>query len=143
MKLEFTLDEAGYQKARMLKRLIALVDIYELKDSFDQDQLNALSKELLQIMGQPGFDAWRDEDFGDIIKPGPHSLKDVLRNIFGPSRQEINLSKQREILIERAEHAEASAFEALAELADAAKQRDEALARIRDLEAELGRQNPA
>ena len=49
----------------------------------------------------------------------------------------------REILIERAGHAEASAFEALAELADAAKQRDEALARIRDLEAELGRQNPA
>lgn len=139
MKLEFTIDEAGYQKARLLKRLIALIDIYGLQDSFDKSRVDELGRELLHFMSQPEFDAWRDEDFEDIIKPKQANIKDMLRNIFGPGRQEINLSKQREALIERAEHAEASAFEALAELADVAKERDEVLARLKELATDLER----
>lgn len=62
-----------------------------------------------------------------------------IKTLFGPSRRELVLSKQRIELIERAEHAEATAFEALAEMAEVGKQRDEALKKIKDLEEEIAR----
>ncbi len=145
MKLEFTTNEACYHKARMLKRLMSLIEIYELEAHFDQDLVDELNRELSRFMNQPEFSHLRDEDLEDIIRAKPTTLKDWLRSVFGPSRQEINLSKQREALIERAEHAENSAFEALAELADAAKEKDQALARVHELESELAslRRDPA
>ncbi len=60
-------------------------------------------------------------------------------SIFGPNKSELALSKQRQSLIERAEHAEASAFEALAETADIGRERDELLHKVKELEEEIAR----
>ena len=62
-----------------------------------------------------------------------------MRFFMGPSRWEQELSKQRYELIERAEHAENSAFEALAETATAERERDDLKARLQLLEAELAK----
>lgn len=58
------------------------------------------------------------------------------RKIFGPGRRELELSQQRQALIERCERAEASAFDALAETAEVGRERDDALAKLKSLEAE-------
>ena len=60
-------------------------------------------------------------------------------SIAGPSRREMELSRQRMELVERADHAENMAFQALAESADMTKERDLLLQRIRELEQELAR----
>ena len=53
---------------------------------------------------------------------------------MGPSKREIQLSKQRQALIERAEHAETSSFESLAETAEIGRERDELRAKLKQLE---------
>ncbi len=58
------------------------------------------------------------------------------RKIFGPGRRELELSQQRQTLVERCERAEASAFDALAETAEVGRERDDALAKLKALEAE-------
>jgi hypothetical protein len=55
----------------------------------------------------------------------------------GPSRQELELSKQRQELITRAERAEISAFDALAESTEISLERDELSAKVKQLEEEL------
>jgi len=76
-------------------------------------------------------------EFASLSAP-PATLEDGevswLRSWFGPSRQERRLSVQRIAALERAERAERSAFEALAETARVARERDEAVVRIRELE---------
>jgi hypothetical protein len=66
-------------------------------------------------------------------------LSSLWQSLVGPSRRELILSKQRIELIERAEHAESMAFEALAETADVGKERDEVLKKIKKLEEEITR----
>lgn len=57
------------------------------------------------------------------------------RKLFGPGRRELELSQQRQALIERCERAEASAFDALAETAEVGRERDGAIAKLKALEA--------
>ncbi len=128
----------GYKKARLIKSLLSLVELYQLQDHFDSEQISQLRSELVAFLARSGeADNEYEKELESIIHSHQPALRDWLRKLFGPSRQELNLSKQREALIERAEHAESSAFEALAELTDAAKSRDQALARIKQLESEL------
>lgn len=135
--IEFTHDESGYEKARCIISLISLVDLYELNEHFDQTLLNQIRQELTRFLSDAGVSEHDDETLEKIIQNRQAGLKDLLRKLFGPGRQELNLSKQREALIERAEHAENSAFEALAELAEVTQSRDDAINKIKALEAEI------
>jgi len=137
MNLELTVDETGYRKALLIKHLISVVDLYDLESHFDAGTFGQLRRDVERFLAQPEFQSLRDGNIEEAIEVKPPGIRDLLRNLFGPSRQEINLSKQREALIERAEHAENSAFEALAELAEAARERDQVKARLKELESEL------
>jgi hypothetical protein len=59
------------------------------------------------------------------------------RNLFGPSKRELELALQRSAALERAERAERSSFESLAETARIARERDDARTRIAQLEQEV------
>jgi hypothetical protein len=75
----------------------------------------------------------------------PLSFRDYVDSFFnifiGPSRREVELSKQRKELLERAEHAETSAFEALAETNELKNTLEQAHMKIRELETELTRRH--
>ena len=58
------------------------------------------------------------------------------RKLFGPGKRELELSQQRQALIDRCERAEASAFDALAETAEVGRERDSALAELKRIQAE-------
>lgn len=60
--------------------------------------------------------------------------------IIGPSRRELELSRQRIELIERAEHAEQIAYQALADASEITREREQLLHRIRELEQQLASQ---
>ena len=59
------------------------------------------------------------------------------RSLFGPNKTELALSKQRQELIERAEHAEAIAFEALAEKTEIIQERDALQIKVKELEQKI------
>ncbi|MEM7540909.1 MAG: hypothetical protein AAF384_04910 [Pseudomonadota bacterium] len=59
------------------------------------------------------------------------------RGWWGPSRREISLSIERSEALQRAERAEAMCFEAVAESAKAAAERDEVLAKLENLNLRL------
>jgi len=67
-------------------------------------------------------------------------MLDRLRSLLGPNDRELALSRQRREAIDRAERAERSAFEALAETAEVGRERDALRVRVRELETELERQ---
>ena len=144
MKIVFNNNLDGYQKALKLRQLLMYC-----KDTFsDKESLDFIESLITQIEGfiaSPDFDQFKDshpvEAYNtqsvrkNLVSEG--LLSSLWQSLVGPSRRELILSKQRIELIERAEHAEAMAFEALAETAEAGKARDEALKKIKNLEEEI------
>ena len=142
MKLEFETDINGYQEARKFKLLIdSILKHEELDQSLNsfatslQEQLNELlanpeSAEFTGSTSDGTYTASHDESMGS-------SIHRFFSGLFGPSKREIELSKQRQSLIARAEHAEQSAFQALAETGEIGRERDQLKEKLKQLEAKL------
>ncbi|MGH8595307.1 MAG: hypothetical protein ACREXT_01465, partial [Gammaproteobacteria bacterium] len=90
-------------------------------------------------LARPEYGELRDKHgLGSAPWPSFSMTKHFWRRLFGPSQRESTLSQQRGEALERAERAEHSAFEALAETARVARERDQArsdLARLQQANA--------
>ena len=142
MKIDFDLNLEGYQQAHRLRLLLDHCLAGE-PDDVTRQLINDLKKQVEAFIARPELD-----EFRKAPASGSSVSVDSTGNFFnrisllwsfitGPSRRELLLSRQRRELIERAEHAENSAFQALAESADIKKQNEDALLKIRSLEQEL------
>jgi hypothetical protein len=139
MKIEFETDINGYQEARKFKLLVDSILEREKLDPSLNSLASSIQSQLQEFLSNPEFsdlkDGTDDELFTSSHDETEHSgFIKAIRDLFGPSRREIELSKQRQALIERAEHAEISAFESLAETAEIGRERDDLRAKLKQLE---------
>jgi hypothetical protein len=138
MKLEFEESINGFQEARRLRMILEHYAAPDLADTTTTLFVQSLLDEIDRTLQSPPFSRFQNEspaEPGQIARAdGPLSgMRRLWRSAFGPSRREMLLSRQRQELIERAERAEAMAFEALSETAEVGRQRDRALLELRRL----------
>lgn len=145
MQIEFGPGLQGYQNALKLKLILDYFEQTHSAEALPGEFVDPLRSQIDAFLGQPEFERFRREHPPNRVSDGASGyglltrLGGLWRWLLGPSRREMQLSQQRRTLIERAEHAEQMAFEALAETADVGRQRDQALERLKDLESELQR----
>lgn len=144
MKIDFNTGDIGECQDAQKLRLMLREALRHETGPAAQELVRELIGQLESGLKSSGLTAVNDEaDSEPAEDSGGRSLAGLLcdawRSFAGPSRREMELSRQRKELIERAEHAEASAFDALAETADIGRERDAAIERIRQLEQELAR----
>ena len=138
MDIKFDNNHTDYSKAVQFKKIIRLIEDYHLEDHFDSGFITNLKDCVEEFLNRPEIKKFATEnDIKKIEIIQQSGLIDTIKSLFGPSRREKILSKQRIELIERADHSEAMAFEALAETAEVGKQRDEALLQLKELQAKL------
>ena len=132
MKIELEKDIVGFQEARKLKMIL---EHYAHSDATDKPTLLLIESILEQIenfISSPEFkslskDINNDDAAYRLQEQSQFFLSRLitsLRSIFGPTKKEILLSKQRQELLERAERAESMAFDALSETVSIARERD-------------------
>lgn len=130
MKINFNKTQDGHHQAMILRKALEECN----KNNTSSDTLMLIEDLLQQI-----------DDFVAMYEKGHNdtSFSDFFSSLWnflsGPSQKELELSKQRKELVERAEHAENAAFQALAESSDLKHQIEEAQQKIRELEQELGK----
>ena len=145
MKIEFETDINGYQEARKFISLIDIMLQHEAVDSSLQSFASTIRSQLEEFIAKPEFQQFHSstdntEHYSASHDESPgEGLVRFMRFLIGPGRREQELSRQRYELIERAERAENSAFEALAETAEIGRERDDLKARLKTLETELGK----
>ena len=142
MKIEFETDINGYQEARKFKLLIDSILKHEELDQSLNSLASSLQSQLQEFLSNPEFSEFSDGGSDELFtashdEPAGAGLVKLFRDLFGPSKREVVLSKQRQELIARAEHAEISAFEALAETAEVGRERDQLREKLKQREAEL------
>lgn len=128
MKIDFYKTHVGYQQARKLRQVLA-----DCNNENNSNDVRILIDDLLQQIDN--FLADQDNEHGGSSFSAFFSS--LWNFISGPSQRELELSKQRKELVERAEHAENIAFQALAETSDIKEKFEEAQQKIRALEQEL------
>lgn len=141
MKIEFDKDINGFQSARKLKMILEHYSHSDITDRTTRLFIEDLTDQLNDFISDTEFKKFDhsneiDTTFLDASTADTDfasKLAAIWHVITGPSKQELLLSKQRHELIERAERAEAIAFEAIAETAEAGRQRDNALERLKQL----------
>lgn len=135
MKVEFQEGAAGFDEAMELLAMVRLAREHG-RGTHDEALLGELEhcargfiarEEFAALAAAPDSPA----PGGPEAAPGPWA---VLRQWLGPSRRELELALQRKAALDRAQRAERSAFEALAETARVARERDQALAEVLALE---------
>lgn len=131
MDIRFGDGEEGYHEARALLGLLGLAEAADPAASAEIKLLDDLREAATRHCARPEFAAL------EATAPAPRDLarETWWRALLGPSRREVLLSAQRSEALERASRAERSAFEALAETARVARERDELKARLRALAA--------
>jgi hypothetical protein len=144
MKIEFETDINGYQEARKFKLLIDSILKHEELDQSLNSLASSLQEQLKEFLSNPVFADFTDSGSDGLYiashdESAGSSLCKFFRGLLGPSKREIELSKQRQALIARAEHAELSAFEALAETGEIGRERDQLKEKLKQLEAQLGK----
>ncbi len=142
MKLEFETDINGYQEARKFKLLVDSILKHEELDQSLSSFATSLQEQLIEFLSNPEFADFTDSGSNGLYTASHDesvgsSISRFFSGLFGPSKREIELSKQRQALIARAEHAEHSAFEALAEAADMGRERDQLKEKLKQLEVKL------
>jgi hypothetical protein len=144
MKIEFETDINGYQEARKFKLLIDSILKHEKLDQSLNSLATSLQDQLKEFLSNSEFADFTDGNPDDLFTASHDesvgtSLSRVFGGLFGPSKREIELSKQRQSLIARAEHAEQSAFAALAETGEIGRERDQLKEKLKQLEAKLAK----
>jgi hypothetical protein len=142
MKIEFETDINGYQEARKFKMLIDFILKHEELDTSVNSLATSIQAQLQEFLSKPEFadftDGGSNAQFTASHDESTNgSFVKIFRSLLGPSKREVELSKQRQELIARAEHAEISAFEALAESAEIGRERDQLREKLKALEANL------
>ena len=145
MNINFNKNVNGFQEARKLRMILEHYSYSDIADKSTHLFIQSLLKDLDDFLASTEFEKFHhsteiDSSFletrpkdGNIIT----KFSSLWRLATGPSKQELLLSKQRQELIERAERAEAMAFEALAETSDIGRQRDSSLKKVKELEDEI------
>ncbi|MCG8379123.1 MAG: hypothetical protein MI865_06575 [Proteobacteria bacterium] len=140
MKIEFETDINGYQEARKFKLLIEYILKHEELDPSLNSLASSLQSQLQEFLSNPEFANFSDAD-SNVTFTADHDesvgegFAKIWRSVFGPGKRELLLSKQRQELIMRAERAEASAFEALAETAEIGRERDQLKEKLKVLKS--------
>ncbi|MFT5395164.1 MAG: hypothetical protein ACI85N_000346 [Gammaproteobacteria bacterium] len=139
MKIEFETDINGYQEARKFKLLVDSILKHEKLDPSLNSLASSIQSQLQEFLSNPEFSNFNDGADDELFTSSHHEPEHsgfvkAFRDLMGPSKREIQLSKQRQALIERAEHAEISAFESLAETSEIGRERDELRAKLKQLE---------
>ena len=135
MKIDFEKDINGFQNARKLKLILEHYQQSDIADRTTRLLIESLVKQLDEFTAIPEFRKFNHSDEMDNSFLDAAGKRDnfftrlaAFWQVFkGPSKRELLLSSQRQELIERAERAEAIAFEAIAETAEVGRQRDAAL----------------
>ena len=141
MKIEFETNIIGYKEARLFKLIVDSMLQYDKLSPSLNSLVSSLESQLQEFLDNPEFLYFEDELNDELYISHPNELEHPsliksIRGFFGPSRHEIELSKQRQALIERAERAEISAFESLAETAKVERERDELRGKLKQLKNE-------
>ena len=134
MKLEFSKGKEGYAQAENLLRIAR-----QLGTTADTNRvLNELERHALEHLADDEAELARVREALASGLPAPMArLAAAWHRFWGPSSSEMALSKQRSDALDRAERAERSSFEALAEMAQVGRERDEALKNIELLRERL------
>jgi hypothetical protein len=150
MKIDFETDINGYHDGRKFKMLLESYVHSGSTDPLVLSLVESLQQQVNDYLSRPEFKQFHNVDGSEpnLSTNIPENNSSLLTrfaaflySMTGPSRRELILSKQRQELIERAEHAEASAFEALAETAEIGRERDEILQKMKQLEQEISKKN--
>lgn len=136
MRIEFDEGDSGFWEARALYAITRRATT-EARSTADLEFIDFLIDTALAHMDRPEF-----ADLRANARPLEHegwlmNMRQVWRRLSGPSRLEAELSSQRSAALDRAERAEHSAFEALAETARVGRERDEARAQVEKLKKEV------
>lgn len=124
MKVEFGTGAKGYEEAESLLRIVR-----RLHSSPGSENLcGELERHALDHLGGNEQELARVRELISSQQPTMISQAVFMWHRFwGPSSGEMELSKQRGDALERAERAERSSFEALAEMAEVGRERDMAM----------------
>lgn len=138
MKIQFESGEAGYHEAYELKRMVQYVLENTASGSHDLQVLSYLNDLASAHLDRPEFERLRKTEAEPVDdRKLLHRLSALWYALRGPGRREVELATQRGQALERAQRAEQSSFEALAETARVGRERDDALVRIKELEARV------
>jgi len=142
MNIEFDDGESGFWEARTLYGM-ALHHVGKSHQAGDDALLEFLKDAALSHMNRAEYAQLRERvGVSEPEWPTWSIVNNFWRRTLGPSRLEEDLSTQRSEALERADRAERSAFEALAETTRIARERDRLAAEIERLRAELTRRAP-
>ena len=141
MKLDLNKDINDFQDAQRLK---IILEHYSHSDGVDNNTLlfvQTILSQLDEFISDPQFKHFNhSSDIAESALPDDQNSMSLYGRIYswwrkltGPTRRELILSKQRHELIERAERAEAIAFEAIAETAEIGRQRDEIMKKLQQI----------
>lgn len=138
MNIEFDEGESGFWEARTL-RVVARRAAAYVRNKSDLELLAFLEEAATTHMERAEF-----VDLKAMLQPDPPVspwpwLEFAWRRLWGPSRIEAELSEQRGAALDRADRAERSAFEALAETARVGRERDQLRAEVERLKKEVTR----
>lgn len=139
MNIDFDDGESGFWEARTL---YAMATHYVVKSPQEGDEalLDFLKDAALTHMNRLEYAKLREEvGISEPEWPTWSLVNNFWRRTLGPSRLEEDLSQQRSAALERADRAERSAFEALAETARIGRDRDQLKAEVERLRQELAR----
>ncbi len=138
MEISFAPGSSGFHEARALLAIARAAGMLDPHTEHDSHVLDGLKSAGEVHLARDEFSALRAEFEVDVSARGAAAEEDGWwARLFGPSRRELRLAAQRSAALERAARAERASFEALAETARVARERDEARARILELESEL------
>ncbi len=124
MDIEFDDDDSGFWQARAVHAMASRSLAGAARDG-DRELMKFLEEASLEHLQREDYAKLR-ASFGlrDSEWPVWSLMNQFWRRTLGPSQQEEELSAQRGEALERAERAEASAFDAMAETAQVAHERD-------------------
>lgn len=139
MQIDFDKDVNGFQNARKLKMILEHYHQSDISERTTQLFIESLLQQLDEFISSPEFEKFNhsDEIDGSYLDEASRNddfigrLVTIWQILKGPTKRELLLSSQRQELIERAERAEAIAFEAIAETAEVGRQRDTALQELK------------
>ncbi|MEX2482851.1 MAG: hypothetical protein WD928_18495 [Gammaproteobacteria bacterium] len=136
MHIEFAEGDNGFHEAHSLLQIVRDAQAQDPSSSAVIQLLDVLRESAQTHMERAEFAAQRAQTAAPVAPPTEQrGIRGCWRALFGPSRRELMLSEQRSAALQRAQRAETSAFEALAETARVARERDAAMARLAALEA--------
>lgn len=134
MRIEFGEGAKGHAEVESLLRIIR-----RLRTTPESDHLREeLERSAFDHLTGSEAEMARIRDLTAAQNPSwPVRAADLWQRFWGPSSHEMALSKQRSDALERADRAERSSFEALADMARVGRERDEANKEIEILRRRL------